>query len=89
MKSLCYLLGYLLLPLTLSVTSVSGQTQACIDAQSALVNSEQCTAANNEVNLFLQGFDVVVEREVLNTYCSETCRNIFLRIRVDCDDDVS
>ena len=85
MKSICYLL----LPLALFVTTAAGQTQACIDAQSALVNSQQCSAANTEVNLLLQGFDVVVEREVLNTYCSETCRNIFLRIRVDCDDEVS
>ena len=85
MKNICYLL----LLLALSVTAVTGQTQACINAQSALVRSERCTVANTEVNLFLQGFDVVVEREVLNTYCSDTCRNIFLRIRVDCDNDVS
>ena len=85
MKSICYLL----LLLALSFITVAGQTQACTDAQSALVNSQQCSAANSEVNLFLHGFDVVVEREVLNTYCSETCRDIFLRIRVDCDDEVS
>ena len=87
MKSICYLFGYLL---ALSVTTIAGQNlQACFDAQSALANSQQCSAANTQVNLLLSNSGAVVDREVLNTYCSQTCRDIFLRIRVNCDDQVS
>ena len=76
----------LLLPLTLFAALVSSQ-QACDDAQDALAANEECTAASLQVNLYLNGFNVVVTREELNMYCSETCRNLYLQIITDCIDD--
>ena len=78
---------YMLLPLTLFVALVASQPQACEDAQNALAASEECSAANLQVGLFFQGFDVNVTRDELNTYCSETCRNLNLQIIMNCITD--
>ena len=66
------------------IALATSQPQACDSSQEALAANEECTAASLQVNTYLQGFDVVVSREELNMYCSEICRNLFLRIIADC-----
>ena len=73
----------------------TSQPQGCISSQEALAANVECTAANSQVQTYLQHLDGVdVSREELSMYCSETsgCRNLNLQITTDCtmdDDEVS
>ena len=84
MKNECYLL----LLLALSVTTATDQSQACSEVQKSLNNNQQCGAAFTMAGLILNGYDVVVDREFLNTYCSETCRSLSIGL-AKCSKQVS
>lgn len=76
-----------LLPVTLFVTAVTSQrSQACINAGRDLLNNQPCYNAVVRLDNFFDDITgtTVVTRDVLNAYCTSTCRNLNLQVLATC-----
>ena len=78
---------FVLLSLFVAVAISQPNTQACIDAQSAVRANQPCfNAFSGLMNAVNQSTSISSGAD-LNVYCAAGCRNLVDRVNIACDDD--